>query len=64
VLKVKSMSGMSAEKTRRFPEWVLKALLPCLRATPIGQVSQEKDVENFILLKLHVRVSRGMGVES
>jgi hypothetical protein len=26
--------------------------------------SQEKGVENFILLKLHVRVSRGMGVES
>jgi hypothetical protein len=24
VLKIKSMSGMSAEETRRFPEWVLK----------------------------------------
>jgi prophage antirepressor-like protein len=42
------MSGMSAEKTRRFPEWVLKALLPCLRATPIGQVSHEKGVEIII----------------
>jgi hypothetical protein len=67
VLKVKSMSGMSAEKTRRFPEWVLKALLPCLRATPIGQVSHEKGVESFKEAGLRgdkiCAVSREMGVE-
>jgi hypothetical protein len=30
----------------------------------VMRVSHRTGVENFILLKLHVRVSRGMGVES
>jgi hypothetical protein len=42
-------------------ERVLKNKLPpCYH---ISQVPRKKGVENFILLKLHVRVSRGVGVE-